>query len=215
MLEVIATSITVDDLVIPVFANSNKEYFFSTQSLEYITQSADRSIRDFLASKSPEALRCNGLTSGKNAKIIGEKTTVKLEPLVVVENYLLFKSLRGNANAIKLLGWFSGLGLHTVVATAFGETVTKVDVDAFNQLRKRIEKQFHPLFTSHCKADGCASGLDYIKRLSQFKCKAGLPGNLSVNDMNEEQLRMLDVAEIRYDIIRRMGFNHQDALNKL
>ena len=210
------TTLTVGTKNIEVFVNDKSEYFFNQTQLEQLTESGERSVRDFLANKSPEALRCKGSNSGKSAKVLGDKANVKLVSLLVTENYLLFKVKQGNQGAADLIGWYSGLGLYTACHTAFGNKVVKDNVNMYNALRDLNKKQYHPLLTSWLKSDvnGDSSLINWGREINLFKAHAGLPQS-PVTEYDQETLDKMNRAEVVYNAVRKRGFNHKDALGFL
>jgi hypothetical protein len=151
-----------------------------------------------------------------------DKTTSELNPKAV--NYVTLKEFTSVCRAldkkgVEVAGRLIEIHLESnftsVVSSAFGVKFSQEQVLQWVEARDTHKKGFHPLFTSWCKSDGCATGFDYIKKLSSFKVHCGLPGNLGVNDMTEEQLKQLNTGEIVYNKLRSKGMTHSEALDYL
>lgn len=199
------------------FSSNNKgEYLWSQSSLEAITETGERSVRDFLAGKSPEALRCKGLTTGKSEKIAETKATIKPVPLVIVENYLLYHAFQGNSNARKVVGEFSGLGLYTFCHVAFGNKVDQNAVDLWNQARQLMREDFQPLLCKWHKhdIDKGYTTCPYAGFVQNFKRSSKI-ALVHPDSMDEKMLQRYDDNIKRYDLMRDLGLSDKEARQKL
>ncbi len=179
-----------------LLTDANNNYYFTEANLENNLELGERSIRNFLAGKSPQALRCKGFLSGKSAKIEGYNKSVKIVDLVVAENFIEYKALGGNKQALLLLTTYASIGLRTWVATAFGETVTKVEVDYWNKLRDagKVERR---KFTDAIKAYATRHpeyGQPNYGKLTaiMYNIIKVFPGR---DEMTDEQLKLLTKVE--------------------
>ena len=120
---------------------------------------------------------------------------------------------KGNEIARRFMAIHVEASLISIVSYAFGVKFEQEQMVEYVESRETHRKLFHEIFTSWLKSDGCSSGLDYMKRLSSFKKACGFPGNLSVNDMTEEQLEKLNLKEQFYNMLRAKGMGHDDVLN--
>jgi hypothetical protein len=151
-------------------------------------------------------------------KLQSELNTQKVSVLTLQEFETLVAKLdrAGNIQAQNFRDLMVGLSLRQLFCDAFGEKFEINERQAYLSERQLAAKQFHPLYTCHCKADGCDSGIDYVKRVAELKAASGLPGNLSVNDMDVTQLQKLTSGEIRYDALRRVAsLSHKQAIAAL
>jgi hypothetical protein len=204
--------ITIDNLDIDCFLNSNGDYFFSQTSLEALTENGERDIRDFLKGKSPEALRCKGLTTGKIEKIAETRNSIKPVPLIIVENYLLYHAFRGNTNAKTVVSWFSGLGLYTRCHTAFGNDVTVQKVNLWSEARECMKEDFQPLLSAWNKRD--SEPIPYAGFIQNFKRAAKVPLK-NPEDMTSSELKRYDDMIKRYDLLRLIGLSDKEARSKI
>jgi hypothetical protein len=78
--------------------------------------------------------------------------------------------------------------------------------------RQSHREDFHPKFTAWLKLDGC-EGNQYAIEVNNFKRLLGLP-IAPVDTYDSAQLRILDVAYIKYDVLRTTGMKH-DAVTTL
>ena len=76
--------------------------------------------------------------------------------------------------------------------------------------RQNHREDFHPKFTDWLKSDGC-EGAWYGAEVNNLKRILSLP-IISVDLYDAKQLRKLDVAYIKYDVLRTTGMTHQAAL---
>lgn len=76
--------------------------------------------------------------------------------------------------------------------------------------RQNHREDFHPKFTAWLKLDGC-EGNQYAIEVNSFKRVLGLP-IASVDGYDSKQLRILDVAYIKYDVLRTTGMPHREVL---
>jgi hypothetical protein len=124
---------------------------------------------------------------------------------------LLFElALAGNKPAQLMARDLVGLALTQLFSDAFGLKFEKEKRQAYLIDRQNCREDFHPKFTAWLKLDGC-EGKQYAIEVNNFKRMLGLPIE-SVDEYDSKQLRLLDVAYIKYDVLRTTGMPHQEAL---
>jgi hypothetical protein len=126
---------------------------------------------------------------------------------------LLFElALTGNKPAQVMARDLVGLALTQLFSDAFGLKFEKEERQAYLIDRQAHREDFHPKFTAWLKLDGC-EGNQYAIEVNNFKRALGLP-IASVDTYDSAQLRILDVAYIKYDVLRATGMKH-DAVTTL
>jgi hypothetical protein len=133
---------------------------------------------------------------------------------VTLEDYqLCVKALvaRGNTKAISFVNLLFGLSLEQLFSDAFNVKFDKLDRQHYLQERTIHRDNYLDTFCIWTKLDG-GDNLEYVKRLASLKKKAGLPGNLSVHQMNEEQLTRINTAESFYNGLRKSGKSHTEVM---
>jgi len=103
-----------------------------------------------------------------------------------------------------------GLSLQQLFCDAFGVKFDKEERQQWIKFREVHRKNYHPKLTTWFKSDGC-EGIEYGKRMNQFKAHLGLP-LINVGEYTEEQLDKLNEAEIEYHAFRRTGMTHSEAM---
>ena len=152
----------------------------------------------------------------KLAFIENRNERVNVYPLYVLGALASWEATNGNVEAGKLLA----LGLiDSVRSLTLEQLGVEVNAELRNnwlKLRNQHKKQFHPLLTSWLKQDanGDSSKVEWGKEVNLFKLSARLPIK-PVTDYNDDELTLMNTAEIRYDMCRKLGVSHQDALKVL
>lgn len=215
MLQLQRVTKVISGIEFELLTDENNAYYFTEANLEKNLQTGERSIRDFLVGKSPEALRCKNSLSGKLAKIQGYNKSVKVYDLIVVENYLAYQARKLNEVAIVLQSEFVGLGLYTWCATAFGRSVDVVVVDNWTRAREAMSKEFPELCKWH-KADleAGVTTAPYVAFVVNFKRDANLE-TIKPGEMSAEQLRRYEKAMAFYETCRKIGMTDKQAREKL
>jgi hypothetical protein len=150
------------------------------------------------------------------AKTEFNKNATNCISLLDFERLLAALDRKGNTQAQQLRDSLVGMSLTQLFSDAFGVKFEAEDRQSYLKQRQTHKKQFHPLYTRWAKADGCSSGRDYIIRVAQLKKLAGLPSNLSVNDMDEDALDAINNMERIYDSYRlNLGMSHEDVVKVL
>jgi hypothetical protein len=149
-------------------------------------------------------------------KIKTELNPVAATVVTLEEYQLCVKALvtRGNTEAINFVNLLFGLSLEQLFSDAFNIKFDKLDRQHYLQERTIHRDNYLDTFCIWTKLDG-GDNLEYVKRLSSLKKKAGLPGNLSVHQMNEEQLKRINTAESFYNGLRKSGKSHTEVMTML
>lgn len=129
--------IKLGDIELAVFRLANGEYRLSEDGCEKAIDAADRSVRDFLNSKAPEALPFKGLAEGK-IKVEGEKTRIKPVTLEFAAVFWGRQARNDNQKAIALLVACAIENLQRRADKAFG--VVKSDEEYNEDFAKFMEK---------------------------------------------------------------------------
>lgn len=119
----------------------------------------------------------------------------------------------GNKKAQDFRDSLVGLALTQLFSDAFGIKLEAEDRQEYLRNRETNKKQFHPLFTSWLKIDGC-EGIQYAIQVKRFKMAAGLPLE-PVTEYDTDQLWTMNKAEIVYNAMRKIGKDHKEALSVL
>lgn len=127
------------------------------------------------------------------------------------EKVLVALDRSGNIKAQELRDSLVGLSLAQLWADAFGVKFEKEERQKWLKFRGVNKKQYHPLLTSWLKKDGFIQGWEYGKAVNDFKSQLKLPLS-SVDGYSSEQLEVMNRGEIRYDMARKMGAKHDDAI---
>ncbi len=124
---------------------------------------------------------------------------------------LLFElALTGNQPAQAMVRDLVGLSMHQLFSDAFGQKFEKEERQTWLIDRQNHREDFHPKFTAWLKLDGC-EGNQYAIEVNNFKRILKLPF-VPVDEYDSKQLRILDVAYIKYDVLRTTGLSHSRVL---
>ena len=151
----------------------------------------------------------------KTSKVKTEfnKNITTIVTLPQFEKILAKLDRAGNKQAQQLRDDLAGLGLRQLFADAFGEKFEVEERQEWIKQRMTHRKQFHPCLTQWLKHDG-VEGKEYGKQVNQFKVNAKCPLK-PVSEYNSDELHNLNNAEVRYDVLRRTGMNHFEAVSYL
>ena len=127
--------------------------------------------------------------------------------IVIVEG-----SHQGDSDAHKLNRILVGLSLTQLCHDAFGVAYEKEQRTQYVASRMEHLKNFHPRLTIWWKSDGCKTNKDYQDRVVEFKEMCGLSKYKKVDQMSEDELKIINQKEIAYHALRRARFDHDDAL---
>lgn len=121
-------------------------------------------------------------------------------------------SKRGHKVASDFISDLVDVSLTQTIYRAFG-----VKFDEEDWQNKLIQKEIHrtgyqPLCCRWWKEDGIESGNPYAMRMRRLKRQAGLPEDVSIIDYNYSQLSKLNQAEYAYDLLRKAGMTHDQAI---
>jgi hypothetical protein len=155
---------------------------------------------------------------GKAFNLTKWRTTISKRPVNVIlltdfEKLLFELVIAGNKPAQLMARDLVGLALHQLFSDAFGQKFEKEERQAYLIDRQSHREDFHPKFTAWLKSDGC-EGKQYAIEVNSFKRLVGLP-IASVDEYDSNQLRILDVAYIKYDVLRTTGMSHREVVLRI
>lgn len=117
----------------------------------------------------------------------------------------------GNQKAQQFRDELIGLSLQQLWSDAFNIKFEKEERQLWLKERQIHRPSYHPKVTSWLKKDGCIDGWEYGQKFNSVKKKAGLP-LISIDNYTYDQLITLNDAESQYDMARRIGLTHNDAV---
>ena len=144
------------------------------------------------------------------------RTNSNPETILTLEQFskaLTELAFNGNKKARDIVRVISGLSLRQLFADAFGEKFEVEERQEWLKQRMAHRQQFHPCLTKWLQMDG-VEGKQYGKQVNLFKTKAKCPLK-SVAEYNSDELHQLNNAEVRYDVLRRTGMDHAEAISYL
>ena len=146
------------------------------------------------------------------------KTELNSKPVNVIDLEDFTKIVKklarsGNERAFDFLEIMAGLSLRQLFADAFGEKFEVEERQEWLKQRMAHRQQFHPCLTKWLQIDG-VTGKEYGKQVNLFKAKAKCPLK-SVSEYDSDELHQLNNAEVRYDVLRRTGMKHVEAVSYL
>jgi hypothetical protein len=143
-------------------------------------------------------------------KIEGNNAIAKVVHIELFKAIVAKYAELGNKSCSSLVAACFAEALERRADSAFGKVRTEEERNERLKNRQSHREDFHPKFTAWLKLDGC-EGKDYAIQVNNFKQKLGLP-IASVNEYDSKQLRVLDVAYIKYDTLRTTGMGHTDVI---
>ena len=148
----------------------------------------------------------------KNSTELGNQ---KINSITINEFEQLLAKLdrAGNIKAQELRDLMVGLSLQQLWSDAFGLKFEKEERQQWVKLRQVHAKQFHPIFTIWLKNDN-PDRKDYGTQVNRLKLSAGLPLK-PLTEYDSDELVALNNAEVAYNALRKVGFDHDKALSHL
>ena len=142
---------------------------------------------------------------GKNKSIV-----IGLDDVVTL---IQLMAKKGNQKAIGFAVASMAEKLERVFAKAFNQKFDEEKAEVKFQERMAHAMQFHPLYTSHLKIDNpCRK--DYGTQVNKLKKAVNLP-LVSIDQYDTEQLRIINNAEVAYNTLRNVGYDHEQALSNI
>ncbi len=138
----------------------------------------------------------------------GVTTAVSIQDF---ERLLALLDRKGNKQAQILRDSLVGLSIHQLFSDAFGVIIEKDERQLKLTQLLHHNKNFHPVFTSWLKLDGLTSGVRYGNEVNRLKVAAKVP-LIPIQEYDGQQMILLNVAEARYDLARKLGKDHKEAL---
>ncbi|MFA9202050.1 MAG: hypothetical protein ACEQSC_00665 [Candidatus Nanopelagicaceae bacterium] len=149
-------------------------------------------------------------SSRELTKIQGQSASAKLMSLETFSAIVLAYAEIGNEKCKAIIFACFAESIERRLDNAFGKIRTEEERNERLKNRQSHREDFHPKFTAWLKLDGC-EGTEYAIRVNEFKRVLGLPIS-SVDEYDSKELRKLDVAYIKYDVLRTTGLPHSRVL---
>lgn len=145
-----------------------------------------------------------------SAKVEGSQSMLKAYSIDLATQAIAIYASLGNQKCMAVAIACMAEALERRADAAFGVKRTEEERNQRLIDRQAHREDFHPKFTAWLKSDGC-EGTQYAIEVNSFKRLLGLP-IASVNEYDSKQLRVLDVAYIKYDVLRTTGMSHLQAV---
>lgn len=155
---------------------------------------------------------------GKDSKLVKYKTEFNPNPvntisLIEFEKVVFELAIKGNEFAANLVRALVGLSLTQLFSDAFGVKFEKEERQNYLKERK-AHVPAYKIYSSWGAVDGLKSGsAEYGQRCRRLKAQCSLPADVSIEDYTYEQVGALKQAEYAYDLLRKAGMSHDDAIN--
>ncbi len=191
------------------------EGLMDTEGTYYIAASQANNLLAFSAHTNNTSKLLKGLL-GEASPPIRLKTELNSNPVTAItlsafEKLLAVLDRKGNKQAQILRDSLVGLSIHQLFSDAFGIIVEKDERQLKLTQLLHHNKNFHPVFTSWLKLDGLTSGVRYGNEVNRLKVAAKVP-LIPIQEYDGQQMILLNVAEARYDLARKLGKDHKEAL---
>ncbi|MEM8940329.1 MAG: KilA-N domain-containing protein [Bacteroidota bacterium] len=134
-------NISLGHMNLDVHEIPNGEYRLSQTQAANVIQKDEVSIRDFMGSKSPEALPYKGFTAEKIA-VKDSKTRINALPISIVVAFWTKESIKGNKIASRLLGACAVESIERRADKAFGKDVSE------EQYNQRFQKNYKSIIAN-------------------------------------------------------------------
>ncbi len=161
------------------------------------------------AARTVKTLLGEGLTILKT-KISGTRITTNAISLRDFQQLVVCLAEKGNKNAQSFINAMFGASLQQAFSNAFKVQLSDDDFQMYISEYAFHNKNFHPDFTSWLKLDGI-DGRKYGHEVNRLKACAGLP-LVPITAYTSEQMRKLNTAETEYNVLRKIGKTHKEAL---
>lgn len=195
----------------------------SIEGLMFPDGSYGVSIQQLRAVAFPSTYHSNALRElkslcGEKIELIKCATQISNNPQWVIKleqvNYCLAElAFKGHKEARDFIRILSSLSLTQLFSDAFNVKFEKDERQEYLKERQFHAKQYHPLLTKWLQIDGI-TGKGYGKQVNLFKINADCPIK-PVDQYNSSELHKLNNAEVRYDVLRRTGMPHSEAVKHL
>lgn len=169
---------------------------------------ASRDLKRLLAKVSQTSIEFEQWKTPFNQK------AVNVIPLESWSRLIVELAFSGNQKAMDLVRDLNDLGWHQLFCDAFHVKFTEEDRQKYLIERAVHRTQYHPLVTSWLQKDGCTLAWEYGKKINEFKSASGLPIT-PVTQYTPNDLSKLNRVEGMYDIMRRAGHSHSEAIRLL
>ena len=195
-------SLTIDGLMLP-----NGDYAIAVPQIAEIIGTGKET-----ASKDLKRLLGESFRPSKMKTELGNQL-INVVSLLDFEIIIAKLDRAGNKAAQDFRDSLVGLSLHQLFSDAFGVKFNKEERDRWLKARQTHRKQYHSCLTNWLNVDG-VKGKNYGVQVNLFKVQADVP-LIPVDEYDSDDLLKLNNAEVRYDVLRRTGMNHQEAIKFL
>jgi len=146
-------------------------------------------------------------------KVYSHPVKKEMSYVSLVEFEVLIAKLdrAGNIEAQNFSNDLVGVLLEKLWSEAFGVEFKKRKFQKKLKFKKQHKKQFHTKLTKWFRVDGKKSGKDYAIAVNRFKACMGLPLK-PIKQYSAEELQKLSELEIEYNILRKSGKKHREAI---
>lgn len=164
------------------------------------------------ASRDIKALLGEGFQFPKLSTELHPKA-VNAVPLDAFDKLVVKLALKGNELAIAQLDSSNSLNSKQLFSDAFGVKFEKEERQNYLKERK-AHVPAYKIYSSWGAVDGLKNGSpEYGQRCKRLKAQCSLPADVSIEDYTYEQVGALKQAEYAYDLLRKAGMSHDDAIN--
>jgi hypothetical protein len=135
---------------------------------------------------------------------------VNILTLPQVEMVITQLAFKGNQVAQSLMLALIGLSLQQLFCDSFGMRFESQDRQDWLTTRQQARVNFRPKFTDWLKQDGCV-GVQYPVEVNRLKSAVNLPKE-TIDTYDTEQITVWKDSQVEYNMARRLGLSHQEAL---
>lgn len=196
----------IGDTTLDGYQLPNGNYAMSQNGLEVL----GIRIRNSTGRKYAKPILEADKSSRNLTKIEGQSASAKLISLETFSAIVLAYAEIGNEKCKSIVFACFAESIERRLDSAFGKVRTEEERNERLKNRQSHREDFHPKFTAWLKLDGC-EGSQYAIEVNNFKRTLKLPV-VPVDEYDSKQLRILDVAYIKYDVLRTTGLSHSRVL---
>jgi hypothetical protein len=208
----VRATITLGDIEIEGYQMPDGSYKLSQSSTTLAVNKPPKRMVQLARSEKGQSLVALGFEKGLKVAVENSKPVVLVDIEVAFQFWVLELSI-GNLDALALVSACGVESIERRLDAAFGKIRTEEERNERLKNRQNHREDFHPKFTTWLRQDGC-EGNQYAIEFNNFKRLLGLP-IVSVVEYDSRQLRILDVAYIKYDTLRTTGLKHNEVLRSI
>lgn len=211
----VRAKIVLGDIEIDCYMLPDGEYRLSKAQTCDIANLSRKRLSELQEKNSLKAII--GAGSPLSAKILSKYSVVGLNAkpdLIPIEMAVLIWLECGTDTGKALAYAATAESIERRADSVFGKVRTEQERNDRLKARIQHKTQFHPLYTSWLKSDGCDVGWEYAQKVNELKSKANLP-LVPIDTFDSTQMQKFNSAEIVYDAMRRAGRSHEGALEMI